>query len=293
MELTGAKDVVVTNEVSGAIDLERFIEELRGDEKAPATIERYERDVRRFILFMQDRPFTKENCNAYKELLCSRYKPASVNSMISAVNRFLETKGLHSMKLKKLKLQRRIFCPCGQELTREEYLRLVKAARSRDNERLAMILETICATGIRISELSHITVEAVEKGQAEIRSKGKVRQILLPETLVNRLKAYHRRKEITGGSIFITKNGRPMNRSNIWRDMKALCESAGVDSAKVFPHNLRHLFARTYYSMEKDLNRLADLLGHSSIETTRIYTMTSPQDERKKIERLGLVPDIT
>lgn len=269
--------------------IECFIRQMREDEKAEATIEKYTRDVKHFIEFMRTRSFSKESCNEYKEKLCMEYKPTSVNSMISAINRFLEFAGFHQMKLKKLKLQRRIFCTGAQELTKSEYRRLVNAARGRGNERMAFVLETICATGIRVSELEFITVESLKYNRAVIHSKGKLREILLPETLSKRLMAYCKRENIENGSIFVTKKGNPLNRSNIWKDMKALCKTADVDSSKVFPHNLRHLFARTYYSMEKDLNRLADLLGHSSVETTRIYTMTTSRNERKKIERLGLV----
>lgn len=269
--------------------LNAFVQMLHDEEKSKSTIEKYCRDVRVFLMYTGEAAFTREACNSYKMHICERYKPASVNSMISAVNRFLIFMGYADLQLKKLKLQRRIFCSRAGELNRGEYERLVRTAKRRQNVRLALILETICGTGIRISELKHITAESLCTQNAEIYSKGKVREILIPDILVKKLRKYCKRQGIKSGSIFITKNGNPINRSNLWKEMKALCKSAGVDSRKVFPHNLRHLFARTYYSMEKDLNRLADLLGHSSVETTRIYTMCSSQNERKKIERLGLV----
>lgn len=277
------------NKIKNMQRLDAFIQMLRDDEKSKSTVEKYYRDVRVFLVYVGEVAFTREVCNAYKMHICERYKPASVNSMLSAINRFLTFVGCADLHMKKLKVQRRIFCSRESELDRAEYERLVQAAKRRQNVRLALILETICGTGIRISELKHITVESLRTRNAEIYSKGKVREILIPDSLAKKLAEYCRRQGIKSGSIFITRNGSPINRSNVWKEMKALCKSAGVDSRKVFPHNLRHLFARTYYSMEKDLNRLADLLGHSSIETTRIYTMCSSQNERKKIERLGLV----
>lgn len=277
------------NETKNMQNLNAFIQMLRDDEKSKATIEKYYRDVREFLAYTGEAAFTREACNAYKMHICERYKPVSVNSMLSAVNRFLTFMGCADLRMKKLKVQKRIFCNRESELNRVEYERLVQAAKHRQNIRLVLILETICGTGIRISELKHITVESLRTQNAEIYSKGKVREILIPDILAKKLKEYCRKQGIKSGSIFITRTGSPINRSNVWKEMKSLCKSAGVDSRKVFPHNLRHLFARTYYSMEKDLNRLADLLGHSSIETTRIYTMCSSQNERKKIERLGLV----
>ncbi len=270
-------------------DIEQFVAFLWEEEKARSTIEKYRCDVRAFVDFAGQRLFTKELCNAYKERLCEKYKPASVNSILSSINRFLDFLGYPQLKLRKLKIQKKIFCTREEELTKGEYERLVKTARANENERLALILETICATGIRVSELKYITTAALHEKNAEIRLKGKVRSILLPEELIRKLKKYCNAHGITDGCIFVTKGGKPVDRSNIWREMKALCREADVSARKVFPHNLRHLFARTYYAIEKDLNRLADILGHSSIETTRIYTMISAQNQRKKIERLGLV----
>lgn len=276
-------------EASNIQHLNRFIQMLRDDEKSKSTIEKYHRDVKAFLEYIGEEEITKEACNAYKEYICERYKPASVNSMISAINRFLVFTGRYQMQLKKLKVQRRIFCRQESELTKTEYEKLVRAAKYNQNARLSLIMEAICSTGIRVSELKYITVESLHRRNVEIHSKGKVREILLPDILVKKLREYCKRQGVSRGCIFVTKTGKPIHRSNIWKAMKALCKSAGVDSRKVFPHNLRHLFARTYYSMEKDLNRLADLLGHSSVETTRIYTMCNIQNERKKIERLGLV----
>lgn len=270
-------------------DIDRFVTFLWEEEKARATIEKYRRDVKTFADFAGQQPLTKELCSIYKERLCEKYKPASANSILSSLNRFLDFIGCPQLKLKKLKIQRKIFCAKEEELTKVEYERLVKTARANGNERLALILETICATGIRVSELKYITTAALRDKNAEIRLKGKVRSILLPEDLIKKLRKYCKAHGVGGGYVFVTKGGKPVDRSNIWREMKALCREAGVAGRKVFPHNLRHLFARTYYAIEKDLNRLADILGHSSIETTRIYTMISAQNQRKKIERLGLV----
>ena len=269
--------------------LERFTASLREEEKAEATIGKYRRDADAFIRFAGRRKLTKNLCSEYKAQLCERYKPSSVNSILSAVNSFLSFMGHPQLKLKKLKIQRKLFHSVAEELTREEYERLVRAAKDSGNERLALILETICSTGIRVSELKHVTVNALYSKNAEIMSKGKVRDILMPDGLVRKLKAYCKARRIRSGQVFVTSRGNAVDRSNIWKEMKILCQRAKVDKRKVFPHNLRHLFARTYYALEKDLNRLADILGHSSIETTRIYTMISAQNERKKIERLGFV----
>ena len=283
------KNTVKEGKAVTKADIEWFVKALWEEEKAHATIEKYRRDVTAFAAFAGQQPLTKELCSMYKAQLCEKYKPASANSMLSSVNKFLDFMECPQLKLKKLKIQKKIFCTKEEELSKDEYERLVKAAKSGGNRRLALILETICATGIRVSELKYITVASLREKDAEIRLKGKVRNILLPEELIKKLDRYCKEQGIGKGSIFVTKGGRAMDRSNIWREMKALCQEAGVSKRKVFPHNLRHLFARTYYAIEKDLNRLADILGHSSIETTRIYTMISAQNERKKIERLGLV----
>ena len=228
-------------------------------------------------------------CIRDREKLAQSYLPASVNSMLAAVNGFLEWAGYPQYRVKPLKIQREIFTKPEKELSKEEYVRLVKAAEEKQNRRLALILQTICSTGIRVSELRFITLDAIKSGRAVVDCKGKNRTIFFPETLSRVLRAYCREQGIKGGIIFCTKNGKPLDRSNIWRDMKTLCSSAGVDPEKVFPHNLRHLFARTYYRMEKDLSRLADLLGHSNVTTTRIYTMESGVEHARQVDKMGLV----
>ena len=218
-----------------------------------------------------------------------KYAPATVNSMLTAVNGYLRFYGWSGIAVKLLRVQKALFTDESRELTRAEYVRLVQAARRRDNERLALVIQTICATGIRVSELRFITVEAVYRGRAEISNKGKRRMVFLPERLRKLLKSYAKGQKKTAGAVFTTRTGKVLDRSNIWRDMKALCESAGVAPEKVFPHSLRHLFARTFYSLERDLSRLADILGHSSIVTTRIYTAESGAVHARQMGRLGLV----
>ena len=209
--------------------------------------------------------------------------------MLTAANGFFRFLGWKELPVKLLRLQKNLFLEESRELTRQEYVRLVNAARQAGNQRLTLVLQTICATGIRVSELRFITVEAVSRGRAEISNKGKRRIVFLPEKLRRLLRSYARAQKITAGAVFITRTGQPLNRSNIWRDMKALCQCAGVAPEKVFPHNLRHLFARIFYSMEKDLSRLADILGHSSVDTTRIYTAESGAVHARQMERMGLV----
>ncbi len=263
-----------------------FEKKLREMEKSLATAEKYARDVRKFISFANGE-ITKESTLLFKEYLCKSYKPRSVNSMISSVNSFLEFIGKNECRVKSVTIQRNTFSDSKRELTRGEYERLLEAARS--NPRMYFLLQTICSTGIRVSELRYITLEALKSGYAEINLKGKRRTILLPKKLCRGLLKYAKGKNIKSGTVFISKNGKPLDRSNIWSDMKKLCEKAGVDKRKVFPHNLRHLFARVYYAKEKDIVRLADILGHSSVNTTRIYTMESGETHRRQIERLGLL----
>lgn len=209
--------------------------------------------------------------------------------MLTAANGYLRFYGWCELAVKLLRVQKSLFADESKEMTRAEYARLVQAAQRKDNERLALVIQTICATGIRVSELRFITVEAVQTGRAEISNKGKRRLVFLPEKLRRLLRSYARKQKKTAGAVFTTRTGKPLDRSNIWRDMKALCESAGVAPEKVFPHSLRHLFARTFYSLEKDLSRLADILGHSSIVTTRIYTAESGAVHARQMGRLGLV----
>ena len=269
-----------------------FRDWLTEEEKSRNTTEKYIRDVRAFAAFLAESGgmlVSKLRVMAYKEMLQARYAVSSVNSMLVAVNRFLRYLGWDECCVRLLKCQRRVFREERRELSKAEYLRLVAAARRRRNERLSLLMETICSTGIRVSELRHITVEAIRRGRADISCKGKQRSIFLPKRLCRTLLQYVRKQRITAGCVFRSKNGRPLDRSNIWHEMKALCRAAGIEPSKVFPHNLRHLFARTVYTMEKDIVRLADLLGHSSIDTTRIYTISSGAEHARKLERLGLV----
>ena len=217
------------------------------------------------------------------------HAPATVNSILAAVNGFFRFMGWKDIAVKLLKIQKALFCDERRELTRAEYARLVSAAQKVGNERLSLVMQTICATGTRVAELRFITVEAVTTGRAEICNKGKRRTVFLPGRLRRLLRKYLQKQKKTAGAVFTTRTGRPLDRSNIWRDMKALCESADVEPGKVFPLNLRHLFARTYYSLEKDLSRMADILGHSSVNTTRIYTMESGGVHQRQLERMGLI----
>ena len=269
--------------------IESFATFLREQERSATTIQKYVHDLTDLAGFLAGRPMTKELLLEWKEGVIGRYAPASVNAMLAAVNRFLTFLGRNDLRLRPLKIQRTLFLPADKELTRAEYIRLVRAAQSRDNQRLALVLQTICATGIRVSELRFITAEAVQTGRAEVVNKGKRRAVFLPEKLRRLLKSYLRAQKITAGAVFLSRRGNPLDRSNIWRDMKALCQRAGVAPGKVFPHNLRHLFARTYYALEKDLSRLADILGHSNVTTTRIYTAESGAVHARQIGRLNLV----
>lgn len=258
-------------------------------ERSANTITKYVRDLRAFFMFLSGETVSKETLLAWKNRLTESYAPASVNSMLAAVNTFLDWIGLQGLRVKPLKIQREIFAKPEKVLTRDEYRRLVEAADRENNRRLSLLLQTICATGIRVSELRFITLETVQSGHAMVDCKGKNRTVFLPVDLCRALRRYCREQGIETGAIFRTKNGNPLDRSNIWKDMKALCESADVEPGKVFPHNLRHLFARTYYSLEKDLSRLADLLGHTNVATTRIYTRDSGQEHAKQLDRMGLV----
>ena len=267
-------------------DYENYLVE---EERSRNTITKYMRDLKSYFIFLQGEAVTKESLVCWKEKLTQTYLPASVNSMLAAVNGFLEWAGYPQYRVKPLKIQREIFTKPEKELSKEEYIRLVKAAEEKQNCRLALILQTICATGIRVSELQFITLETARTGRTVVDCKGKKRTVFLPGALSRALQEYCREHGIKEGVVFRTKNRNPLDRSNIWRDMKNLCCSAGVEPEKVFPHNLRHLFARTYYHMEKDLSRLADLLGHSNVTTTRIYTMESGLEHAKQVERMGLV----
>lgn len=271
-------------------ELERFQAYLRREEREPATIEAYLRSLRKFMDWAEGRPVTKELAAAWKaELAGSGYRPVSVNAMLAAVNKFFVCMGREDCKVKYLKLQRRMFRRSERELTKNEYLRLVQAAHEQGDLRLELILETICATGIRVGELKYITVDAVRTGVAEIALKGKIRTILLPNKLCRKLQKYARKQKIIMGEIFLTHNAFPVSRQSVWRSMKKLCGAAQVERSKVFPHNLRSLFARAFYSACQDVVRLADVLGHSSIETTRIYLMSTGKECIRQLDRLGLV----
>lgn len=269
--------------------IRRYADHLREQERSAATIQKYTHDLSALLAYLPDGALTKALLIGWKEALAADHAPATVNSMLVAVNGFLRFMGWHALTVRLLKIQRPLFREERRELSKAEYARLVDAAQRAGDERLALILQTICATGIRVSELRFISAEAVRSGRAEVCNKGKRRTVFLPDRLRRLLKAYLKKQKITAGAVFVTRTGRPLDRSNIWRAMKALCESAGVEPSKVFPHNLRHLFARAYYALEKDLARLADILGHSSVNTTRIYTMESGTVHARQISRMRLV----
>lgn len=269
--------------------LSAFEHFLRDEEKSTATIEKYLRDVRHFVRFATERAIDKTLTIEYKEALRQEYAIASANSMIASLNSFLRFIGLPDCCVRQFKVQRQTYCSEEKELTREEYVRLVNAAKAKGSERLSLLIETICGTGIRVSELQFITAEAVKCGEAIVNCKGKTRTVFIPARLQKKLLRYAREQRIAAGAIFITRTGKPINRCNIWREMKALCERAGVAPGKVFPHNLRHLFARTFYGIERDIVKLADILGHSSINTTRIYIVTTGEEHRRKIDAMRLI----
>ena len=259
------------------------------EEKSKATLEKYIRDVETFYRWLGEKELNKLCVLNYKEYLTGNYAVTSVNSMLSSINSFFTYLEWFELRVKTIKVQKQIFASNEKELTKSEYDRLLSAAKSKSNQRLYLLMQTICSTGIRVSELRFITVEAINCGRAEINCKGKRRCAFLPTELCKILKNYVKEQKIKSGSVFISKNVNPLDRSNIWSDMKKLCKEAGVSEKKVFPHNLRHLFARTYYTLQKDIVRLADILGHTSVNTTRIYTMETGEIHRKQIQRLGLL----
>lgn len=263
---------------------------LRTDERAPGTLEKYLRDLRAFLVWLDGRPVTKELAHQWKEELQTRgYAPVTINSMLSALNGLFRFLGWEECRVKFLKVQRRLFRDERRDLNQSEYNRLLETAHQLGRERLALLMETICATGIRVSEVRYITVETARDGKAEIALKGKIRTILLPNKLSRKLLKYAKRQKIASGEIFLTRSGKALSRRQIWAEMKRLCRHAGVEPSKVFPHNLRHLFATAFYRACKDIAHLADLLGHSSVETTRIYLISSGAEHARQIERLGLV----
>jgi len=269
--------------------LQTFTGHLRSEEKSPATLEKYRREANRFAAWLDGGEVTKDAAREYKEHLLKGRAPAGVNGAVAALNALFDFLDLRSCRLRSVRLQRQIFRDEEKELTEKEYRRLLEAARTRKNERLLLVMESICATGIRVSELRFFTVETVRLGRAEVTNKGKTRTVFLPGKLQRELLKYVKRRGIDSGPVFVTRSGRPLDRSNIWHEMKGLCKDAGVAEGKVFPHNLRHLFARTFYGLEKDIVRLADLLGHSSVNTTRIYTMESGLSHRRQLEKMRLV----
>ena len=262
---------------------------LRSDEKSDNTIEKYLRAVRAFAIFAEARDISKAVVMEFKASLAENYEVTSANSMIAAVNAFLRFMGRMDCCIKQFKVPKKAFCSEEKELTKAEYIRLVNTAKQKDNERLNLILQTICGTGIRVSELQFITVEAVRKGEAVVSCKNKTRTVFIVRELQKKLLNYVKTKGISTGCISITKSGKPMSRCNIWREMKALCAQAVVSPDKVFPHNLRHLFARTFYGIEKDIVKLVDILGHSNINTTRIYIITTGAEHKRKMENMRLI----
>lgn len=263
---------------------------LRSEEKSENTVEKYLRDVQAFAEYLGGAEITKGKVIAYKSrLLAENYAVRSINSMLASLNSLFSFLGWSDCKVKSIKLQRQIYCPEEKELTKAEYMRLVNTAKQKSNERLSLILQTICGTGIRVSELQYITVEAVKRGEAVVSLKGKTRSVFIVKELRKKLLRYAAEQGIQSGSIFITRTGKPISRTNIWREMKGLCEQAGVNPQKVFPHNLRHLFARVFYGIEKDIAKLADILGHSSINPTRIYIVSTGNEHRQRLENMRLI----
>ncbi len=266
-----------------------FKEHLILEERSTATVEKYIRDIKAFAVYINGAEITKETVINYKKQLQENYAVRSVNSMLASINSLFVFLGWHDFKVKSIKLQQQIYCPEEKELTKAEYTRLCRAAEKRHNERLNLILQTICGTGIRVSELQYITVEAVRQGEATVSCKAKTRSVFIVKELQKKLLRYAAEQGIKSGMIFVTRTGKPISRTNIWREMKALCEEANVNPQKVFPHNLRHLFARVFYGIEKDIAKLADILGHSSINTTRIYIISTGTEHRRRMENMRLI----
>lgn len=266
-----------------------FKEHLILEERSTATVEKYIRDVKGFAAYAQNGTITKETVIAYKKHLQENYAVRSVNSMLASINSLFAFLGWHDLRVKSLKLQQQVFCPAEKELTKAEYARLCRTAERKHNERLNLILQTSCGTGIRVSELQYITVEAVKQGETVVNCKAKTRSVFIVKELKQKLLRYAAEQNIKSGMIFVTRTGKPISRTNIWREMKALCEESNVSPQKVFPHNLRHLFARVFYGIEKDIAKLADILGHSSINTTRIYIISTGTEHRQRMESMRLI----
>lgn len=280
----------MTDRIISAEGLRAYEDSLAGAERSPGTIQKYMHDVSVFMAFAAGRAVTKELAVAWKEsLVAGGYAPVTVNSMLSALNGFFRFMGWEDCRVKFLRVQRRLFRDSSRVLTREEYEKLLAEAKRQGRERLALLMETMCATGIRVSEVKYITVEALKNGAAEISLKGKIRTILLPSKLCGKLLKYAQKEKIASGEVFLTGGGRGMDRRRIWAELKSLCAAAGVEATKVFPHNLRHLFARVFYRVHRDIVKLADTLGHSSIDTTRLYLIATGAEHRAFLDRLGLV----
>lgn len=263
---------------------------LHEQERSCATVEKYLRSLERFYDWLpEDKEVDKVTVIAYKEELSKQHVPAGVNTILAALNGFFRYMDWLDCTVRALHIQRRVFSAPEAELSREEYLRLVRAAQEKKDDRLVLLLQLLASTGIRVSEIRYVTAEALEKNRVEICLKGKIRTILLPGKLCQKLRAYQRQQKIQSGPIFLTRTGRAIDRREVWAQMKQLCKAAGVDASKVFPHNLRHLFARTFYQEQKDIVKLADVLGHSSIETTRIYLLSSGQEHQQVLDRLRLI----
>ena len=282
------KEIKITDKL-----INQFIKYLQEQEKSQSTIVSYKRELFSLQMFFDDSSLNKDSLLRYKTIITKQYKPSTCNVSISAINCFLKYIGRQDLFLKPLKIQKTIFEPAEKELSKKDYNKLIKAALINGDERTALAIQTICATGIRVSELQFITIEALKQGQAQVNNKGKNRVIFIPQTLSNLLKKYVVNHNISSGPIFVTRSGKCLDRSNLWKSMKQLCSIAGVKSSKVYSHNLRHLFAKTYYTQQKDISRLADILGHSNINTTRIYTRESGAVHAKQIAALDLVHDIT
>ena len=278
------KKRIITNQT-----IKSFEKYLLENEKAPATIDKYMRDIRYFAEYTAEHALDKTLVLDYKGMLEQNYAIRSANSMLAALNAFLRFVGWNDLCVKQFKVQKEAYCSEEKELTKAEYTALVRAAEQKKNERLSLVVQTICGTGIRVSELQSITVEAVGRGEAVVSCKGKTRKIFIVSALRKKLLRYATEQKINSGIIFVTKSGKPLDRSNIWREMKSLCEQAGVSPGKVFPHNLRHLFARTFYGIEKDIAKLADILGHSNINTTRIYIITTGAEHQRRMENMRLI----
>lgn len=269
--------------------LKDFEKNMLEDEKSKATVEKYLRDLHCFVNFANERTIDKTLVLEYKAELAHNYALTSANSMLAALNAFLRFASWLDCTVKQFKIQKKAFCSEEKELSKAEYLSLVRTAENKNNERLSLLIQTICGTGIRVSEVEYITVEAVQRGEAVVSCKGKTRRVFIISALRKKLLQYTKEHGIKSGMIFVTRSGKAMNRSNIWAEMKKLCKEAGVSPNKVFPHNLRHLFARTFYGIEKDIAKLADILGHSNINTTRIYIISTGAEHRRKMENMRLI----